>query len=94
MAARVPVMASFDEQIWFALLPTWLHLERLQLVGVLRDFFLIPVAAACPFFDVFELFALRSFGCEVIFEARTTRHCTPAAVAKQRYSTNPQRIPT
>ena len=49
-----------------------------------------PGCGCCPFF---ELFALRSFECEVTLEARTTRHSTPAAVAKQRYSTNPKRVP-
>ena len=53
--------------------------------------FFILVAGCCPFCDFFELFALRSFDCEVTLEARTTRHSTPAAVAKQRYSTNPER---
>ena len=53
-----------------------------------------PGCSCCPFFVVFfELFALRSFDCEVTLEARTARHSTPAAVAKQRYSTNPERVP-
>ena len=71
-----------------------LSLVRLQPIGflLLRDcFVLILVAAAAHLKN--ELFALRSFECEVTLEARTTRHSTPAAVAKQRYSTNPERVP-
>ena len=71
-------------------------LVRLQLVDFYfygTAFFVILVADAAHVFDFFELFALRSFECEVTLEARTTRHSTPAAVAKQRYSTNPERVP-
>ena len=64
---------------------------RLQLVGflLLRD----RIYFFNPGFDFFDLFALKSFECEVTLEARTTRHSTSAAVAKQRYSTNPERVP-
>ena len=67
---------------------------RLQLVGFLKKitgplFFLILVAAAAHFF---ELFALRSFESEVTLEAKATGHSTPVAVAKQRCSTNPESL--
>ena len=39
------------------------------------------------------MFALRSFECVVTLEPRTTRHSTPAAVAKQRYPVNVVTLP-
>ena len=48
----------------------------------------------CPrLFLFFELLALRPFECVVPLEPRTTRHSAFAAVAKQTYSTNPERVP-
>ena len=56
-----------------------------------RDRFFTRGCGSAPVF--FELFALRSFECVVSLEPRATRHSAPAADAKQRYSTNPERVP-
>ena len=53
---------------------------------------LVNLVAALPKICFFELIALRSFECVVTLEQRTTRHAAPAAVAKVRYSTNPERV--